>query len=323
MMRNFQEYLTTRKALLDEAFTGHLAGLLAGLSLQDRAFLTAALAGGKKLRGCLACLVSDALGGHLPATIPRAVAVELIQAATLIHDDFVDQDRMRRNQAAVWTLEGARRAVLIGDVIFSSALKMMSELGRQDGLVASQTIAEVAQGALHEPLNPLSLVQEILSGRLKAELYEKIIYLKTGVLFGAACRLGAIAAGADPGLIETSYRYGLRIGEAYQLADDLQEIQHHRETLSIGPERMAALAPAFLRFHGEMAPQIIAVLQGEVTELDEAAQACFGAVAKRMEQEIAGRLLSACAEMEENFPANGFRQLVCEAPRDIIRMMNG
>jgi len=56
----------------------------------------------------------EALGGGLESAIPRAIAVEFIQAATLIHDDFVDQDTLRRNRPAVWTVEGARRAVLIG-----------------------------------------------------------------------------------------------------------------------------------------------------------------------------------------------------------------
>src|SRR3990172_8749684 len=133
MTTDVQEYLRKRRILLDKAFRETLSGLLQSVPLRDTAFFMDALAGGKKLRGCLACLICEALGGSLEAVIPRAVAVELIQAATLIHDDFVDQDRMRRNRPAVWTLAGARRAVLLGDVIFASAIKMMSELGRNDG----------------------------------------------------------------------------------------------------------------------------------------------------------------------------------------------
>ncbi len=70
----------------------------------------------------------------------------------------------------------------------------MSELGREDGLIISNAIAEVSRGAFREPLNPCSLLEEIEADRKYATFYEKIIYLKTGMLFGAACQLGALAA---------------------------------------------------------------------------------------------------------------------------------
>ncbi|OGP85170.1 MAG: hypothetical protein A2V87_06745 [Deltaproteobacteria bacterium RBG_16_58_17] len=322
MIADFQEYLLMRRPLLDEAFKRTLSGLLGGYSLRDAISLTAALEGGKKLRGCLSCLISDVLGGLFEAVIPRAIAVELIQAATLIHDDVVDQDTIRRNRPAVWTVEGARRAVLIGDVIFASAIRMMSELSREDGFAASHTIAEVSKGALHEPFDPLRMAEEIASGRIDEDLYEKIIYLKTGVLFGTACRLGAIAAGAGSRLTETSYRYGLRIGEAYQIADDLQEVKQHLLRRSIQPDRMAALAPAFLHFIRETGPYVLAALQGECTDMDESASEFFGAAAKLMENEIERRLQSAVSEMEENFPDNEYSRVARKAPGEIIRIFN-
>ena len=322
MTTDVQEYLGQRRILLDKAFRETLSGLLQGVPLRDTAFLFDALAGGKKLRGCLACLICEALGGPLEAVIPRAVAVELIQAATLIHDDFVDQDRIRRNRPAVWTLAGARRAVLLGDVIFASAIKMMSELGRNDGLIVSRTIAEVSQGALHEPLDPAELAQAIISGRINGNLYETIIYLKTAVLFGTACRLGAMAAEADASLAETAYRYGLSLGEAYQIADDLQEVKGYLASRSVPPDRLAVLGPAFLRFVGAPGPFILATLQGECPDWDEAASQCFRAAAEHMEEEITRRLRSAQAEMEENFPANRYSQLIDQTPGEIIRMFN-
>ena len=156
MFASFQDYWGARKPALDDAFQRQLRSLLEPIPLKETAALQDALETGKKIRGCLTCLISDALGGIFEEAIPRAIAIELIQAATLVHDDFVDQDTTRRNKPAAWTLEGARRAVLIGDVLFATAIKMMNDLGREDGRVVSQAIAQVARGALHEPLDPVS-----------------------------------------------------------------------------------------------------------------------------------------------------------------------
>ena len=204
--------------------------------MSDTAFLMASLEAGKKIRGGLTCLVSEALGGTLESAVPRAISVEMIQVATLIHDDFVDQDTVRRGRPATWTVEGARRAVLIGDVIFASAIKMMSDLGREDGATVSDAIAQVSRGALHEPLDPLALAGEIESGRVNGRLYQKVIRLKTGILFGAACRLGAIAAGADDKLKDASYP--VRITHWRSLSDSRR--RSGSEGTSVEPDRPSA-----------------------------------------------------------------------------------
>ncbi len=322
MLTSFQEYWQTRKPILDDALNRALSGLLGGITVSDTAFLMASLEAGKKIRGGLTCLVSEALGGTIESAIPRAVSVEMIQVATLIHDDFVDQDTVRRGRPATWTIEGARRAVLIGDVIFASAIKMMSDLGREDGATVSDAIAQVSRGALHEPLDPLVLAGEIESGRVNGRLYQKVIRLKTGILFGAACRLGAIAAGADDKLKDASFRYGLRIGEAYQIADDVQEVRAHLSSRTVHPQQMVALAPALLHFVSEMRPYIPDLLKGKTTDLKHPALEFFNTAAEIMEHEIEHRLRSVASEIEEHFPENGYNRLLRNAPRDIIRMFN-
>jgi hypothetical protein len=322
MFRRFQDYSQWVRPRLDDALRARLSDLIEEFVLQDRVAFDSALAGGKKIRGSLLCLVSQALAGDLENALPRAVAVEFIQAASLIHDDFVDQDTVRRNRPATWTLEGARRAVLLGDVIFASAIKMMSDLGRQDGSVISHAIAQVARGALHEPLNPAMLAREIHSNRLDGRLYEKIIHLKTGILFGAACRLGAIAARAEPELQERSYRYGMRIGEAYQIADDIQEMRQYILSRSIDPSRMALLAPACICFVDQIKPHISAVLNGGGPAISDDLLNCLKVAVQYMEDEIERRLAAAQAEIEAHFPENEFSVLARRAPRDLIRMFN-
>ena len=322
MVTNFQDYSETPRPILEHALREALSGLLGGIAVRDAAHLTDSLEAGKKIRGCLTCMIAQALGGKLEAAIPRAISVELIQAATLIHDDVVDRDTVRRGRPAVWIVEGARRAVLIGDVIFASAIATMSDLSREDGLAVSQAIAQVSKGALHEPFDPLVLASEIESGTINNHHYEKIIRLKTGILFGTACLLGAIAAEADKELRKRSYRYGLHIGEAYQIADDIQEVKAHLSKRSIRPEQVMALTPALLQFADGMRPHVVTLLKGKSTRLNRAALNFFNTAAELMELEIEHRLQSAVFELEGHFPDNGYRTLVRSAPRDIIRMFN-
>jgi geranylgeranyl pyrophosphate synthase len=248
--------------------------------------------------------------------------VELIQTATLIHDDFVDQHRTRRDLPAVWTLEGARKAVLLGDIVFASAIEMMSELGRDDGLIVSRTIAEVSRGAYREPLNPATLLEEIAAGRVNGALYEKIIYLKTGALFGAACQLGTIAASADETLRHAWRRFGLKIGEAYQIADDLHDVEKYLLTRSITASEMTAIAPALLFFARESRPGILEALRRESLELEGELLQYFQAAAKLMTEEKEKRLRSAAAEIEGALPDGDLSQLVRRTPWDLIRMFD-
>ena len=274
----FHDYLAWRRPALEDAYDRTLSLLLEGAAVKDMASLMDALKAGKKIRGCLSCLVCESLGGSAESAMPRAVAVEMIQAATLIHDDFVDRDRVRGDRPAVWTIEGPRRAVLIGDVIFASAIKMMSDVSADDGRAAAHAIAHVSRGALHEPLDPLLLATEIESDGFPGRLYDDIVRLKTGILFGVACMLGAIAAGGGEDLAQICYRYGLSVGEAYQIADDMKDVRHCLSCRSLNPRRMAALAPALLCFVSEMRPAVVDVLRGNRTEpqwpVDRTPQPC-------------------------------------------------
>ena len=322
MFARFQDYAESLKPSLDAAFTRHLAHLLGDTRPLQCDGGTKLLTGGKKIRGSLLCLVATTLGGTLEGALPRAIAVELIQTATLIHDDFVDQHRLRRDLAALWTLEGARRAVLLGDIIFASAIHMMSELGRDDGLIVSRAIAEVSRGAYQEPLNATSLLGEIEAHKVDAVRYEKIIHLKTGILFGAACQLGAVAAKADDKLQQEWRHYGLRIGEAYQIADDLQEVARFRRAPTATRAEVVALAPVLVFFVPEMRPRILKALRRRSSAVIEDLVAEFEEAAKLMGEEIERRLRSALAAIEEGLTDTEAGRLSRTAPWDLIRMFN-
>jgi geranylgeranyl pyrophosphate synthase len=322
MFARFQDYVEYLKPSLEQAFTSSLAGLLGDLAPRETDPKNRIFTGGKKIRGSLLCLVTAALGGSPEAALPRATAVELIQTATLIHDDLVDQHRLRRNLPALWTLEGARRAVLLGDIIFASAIHMMNELGREDGLIVSRAIAEVSRGAYHEPLNHSVLLEEMGAGRVDAALYEKIIYLKTGALFGAACELGPVAAKADHRARENWRRYGLRIGEAYQIADDLQEVEKYLMTGAMGESEMTSLAPALLFFLDDKRASLLQAFQPESSSSAGQLRENLQAAAVRMKGEVERRLQLAVSEVEGDLPTNDYGPLARKAPWDLIRMFN-
>ncbi len=322
MFDHFRNYAKAVKPALDGALTACLSRMLGnGTQLLPNGARDL-LAGGKKIRGTLVCLVSEVLGGALEDALPRAVAVELIQTATLIHDDFVDQHRSRRNRPALWTIEGGRRAVLLGDVIFASAIHMMSKMGRDDGLIVSGAIADVAVGAYREPPNTSSLVEGIKTGTVDGGLYEKIIYLKTGVLFGAACQLGAAAAGADEGLRQVWRNYGRKIGEAYQIADDLHELERCLVARSVTLEDVAELAPALLFFAGEERPGILEILRRDPSDWNGGLEPHFRRTAQSMKAEVERRLQSALRGIEGNFLDTDIYRLACKTPWDIIRMFD-
>lgn len=321
MLDCFQDYAESVRTLLDSGFTDHLTRLLGDMQLTGHEQAAKVFSGGKRIRGSLLCLVTAALGGAVEDALSRAIAVELIQTATLIHDDFVDQHEERRNSPALWTLEGARKAVLLGDVIFASAIYMMSELGREDGRIVSRAIAEVSAGAYQEPLLSSLLVEPAASNG-DASFYEKIIYLKTGVLFGAACRLGAVAAGTDGELQQKWQGYGLKIGEAYQIADDLSDVEQHLLARTITRNEMISLAPALLFFEKESRPHIREALRRESSVLKGQLLAYFHSSSEAMKSEIDRRLRAAVSGIKAHFPDNEYGLLLSKAPWDIIRMFN-
>ncbi len=281
----------------------------------------AALAAGKRLRGCLVCLMCEALGGRVEAAIPRAVAVECIQAASLMHDDYVDDDRQRRGQPAAWTVEGARRAVLLADVIFATAIRRMVELSSRDGAVISRAIAGMARGAYRELHGQSTLGLALEAGTYRADQYLVVIRGKSGTLFGAAAELGALAANADAAAAARALEFGARLGDVYQMADDLADIAQLAHAGAATARGAWALAPALLYFT-DAAPEAILALarkRGEALDASEAAH--LRAAERAMRREMAVRAGEAAAVLGA-LPASEPARLVREMPAAITRLMD-
>jgi geranylgeranyl pyrophosphate synthase len=208
-------YRAAAKARIDAELKVRVGQWFPTLPPPHQEALHVILAEGKRLRGSLTCLVAEALGGTFEQALPAALAVELIQAASLVHDDFVDGDTLRRGRPATWTLLSARRAVLLADLLFATAIEKMAQAGARQGETLAHAIAAMAQGAFDESVG-IGKVSD-------SQAYHSIIHLKTGSLFAAAARLGALAAGAQERMVEAATQFGALTGEVYQIADDLAD----------------------------------------------------------------------------------------------------
>ena len=172
-------------------------------------------AGGKRLRPMLT-LAAARLCGYRRGDrhVALAAAVEFIHTATLLHDDVVDQSRLRRGRDTAKSLWGNKPSVLVGDFLFSRAFQMMVEDGSLPVLaVLSRASARIAEGEVQQLMtaNDLSTSEST---------YLEVVKGKTAVLFAAACQVGAIVAEQPRGAEEAMDCYGLNLGIAFQLADD-------------------------------------------------------------------------------------------------------
>lgn len=276
------ELLTTRLRPMTLSFFSHVPAV-------DAEAVIELVSDGKKLRGCLVLAVCEAFGGSPEDALPAAVAVECVQAASLIHDDLVDDDMIRRDRPATWIVQGGRRAVLLGDLIFATALYRSAEAGHEQVRVLAKAIALVAAGAYREPLD-LGETRALLEQRSSGNaIYEHIIQAKTGALFAAAAELGADAAAAPPAWRAAAAAFGGRLGEAYQMADDLADLVSLPPSANRSPQQRAALA-VLSDFFSDTAP-------GTATAADSTAAveipASAGRLAEALEGEIRQRVLRA------------------------------
>src|SRR5919204_1722745 len=170
-------------------------------------------AGGKRLRPLLVCLAADGADGD--GVVRAAAAVELVHSATLVHDDVLDGASLRRGVPTVVASGGRGAATATGDLLFARAFAELVRNGRTDQVrVLSDATSALAAGELMQRADAWDATVPVARYLQRCEL-------KTARLFEAACRLGALEAGAEP---EALGEFGRRIGLAFQLLDDVLDV---------------------------------------------------------------------------------------------------
>ena len=171
--------------------------------------------GGKRLRPLLHVLSARAAGYHGEAHHKLAAIIEFIHTSTLLHDDVVDESDLRRNRKTANALWGNAASVLVGDFLYSRSFQLMVEFDDMRVMrILADTTNTIATGEVLQLLN-------IGNADTDEAAYLAVIERKTAVLFAAATELGALLGGLPAGQQAALRRYGMELGYAFQIADDL------------------------------------------------------------------------------------------------------
>lgn len=171
--------------------------------------------GGKRLRPVLVLLSAGAFGYAGRAHLELAAVVEFIHTATLLHDDVVDSSEKRRGRDTANAVWGNQASVLVGDFLYSRSFQMMVSVGNMRVMeILSDATATIAEGEVKQLLN-------VHNADVSEAAYLDVIHCKTAKLFEAAAQIGAVIAGRSPAEEAAMARYGMHLGAAYQLVDDV------------------------------------------------------------------------------------------------------
>ena len=225
-MTNFETWHRRHIKIIDDGLDRALRRLdldRKGLGPLGEAMRYSLLGGGKRLRPLLALAAAEAVGGQARAALPLALAVEMIHAYSLIHDDLpaMDDDDLRRGRPTCHKVFGEGPAILAGDALLTLAFATLA--GRDPGRAGSAA-AWLARGAGAGGMvggQLLDLALEKRAGPATAGEVRAMEELKTGALMAAALAGGACLAGGDRADLGRLWRLGLDLGLAFQIRDDL------------------------------------------------------------------------------------------------------
>ncbi len=206
---------------VDESIKVHIA---TGVPVIDNSSMHLFLKGGKKIRASLVVLAS-ALKGNIPdGVIDLAAAVEIIHAASLIHDDIIDKSFLRRGNVSVHGKFGEKVAVLAGDYLYSLAVNIaVKDSNRRILDSIADATKEMVKGELYQ-------IEYSNIDKITEDHYYSIIERKTGRLMAASSHIGAVKAGFTDEECNALYSVGLNLGYAFQIVDDTLDFSESSTT---------------------------------------------------------------------------------------------
>ena len=183
---------------------------------------------GKKIRPLLCMAAAEAVRGESKAALPAALAVELFHDFTLIHDDIMDQDELRRGLKALHVRYDDGTAILVGDLMIGLAYQQLMQIPQP----ALDSIARVFSEALVRVCEGQALDKEFENrSDVTLDEYLEMIGKKTGWLIKVACELGALCGGGSEREVQELARFGYSLGLAFQIQDDLLDVIADQEKL--------------------------------------------------------------------------------------------
>ena len=181
--------------------------------------------GGKRIRPLLTLAATKLCGGDMERAHLLAASVEFIHTATLLHDDVVDDSKERRGKESANVVFGNEASVLVGDFLFSRAFQLMVSDGSLEVLrILSTASAVISEGEVQQLVTQNNLETTM-------EEYHSVIEGKTASLFAAACEVGPVIADKDETIVKALRDYGMFLGMAFQVADDVLDYDADRQKL--------------------------------------------------------------------------------------------
>lgn len=227
-MSEVTEFLTVYSKDIKKAINENLSSIVPNELQEASIYLTDA--GGKMIRPVLTLLVTEGVEGDKEGSLKSAASIELIHTFSLIHDDIMDDDDVRRGVPAVHKVWGDGLAILSGDTLFSKAFELIIN-SEKDPVQNNKSLATVADACVQ--ICEGQALDISFEGRydVTEEEYLEMIFKKTGALIAAATKVGAIMGGASDDVSEAMYEYGKLIGLAFQIQDDYLDVISDEESL--------------------------------------------------------------------------------------------
>jgi geranylgeranyl diphosphate synthase type II len=229
------EYLSEQQRLVDTTLDRWVPSEEAPPEIIHKAMRYSLFAGGKRIRPVLCIAAAQAVADAPSGVENAACSLELIHTYSLIHDDLpaLDNDDLRRGRPTCHKVFGEAMAILAGDALLTLAFEVLARLPQLNGDCQTRLVAELAAASGTAGGMIAGQVHD-LEGEHQAptaQLLERIHRAKTGALLRASVRIGAIYAGADQDRLDALSRYGEHIGLAFQIVDDLLDVEQSSEAL--------------------------------------------------------------------------------------------
>jgi len=233
-------YLDTRRKIIDEALDGYLPGEDNYPTVIFKAIRYSLFAGGKRIRPILCLASAEAVGGDIESILPVACALELIHTYSLIHDDLpaMDDDDYRRGRLTSHKVFGEDMAILAGDALLTEAFHLMSDRGLMEKIAPEKLISvihDIAGAAGSFGMVGGQVVDVQSEGEaVDTEVLNFIHTRKTGAMIAAAVKAGAVLANAGEVELNALTSYGRNIGLAFQIADDILNVEGDEKLMGKG-----------------------------------------------------------------------------------------
>jgi geranylgeranyl diphosphate synthase type II len=229
-----KQYLEKQRLIVEKALETALPEIEGREARVVEAMRYSLFAGGKRLRPILCLAAAQAVGGKIEAAMPAACALEMIHTYSLIHDDLpaMDDDDLRRGKPTSHVVFGEAIAILAGDALLTEAFVLLSDYRALLAQRALRLIGVIARAASYRGMVGGQVV-DMLSQNKPADLdtVQQMHSRKTAALISAAAESGALAGGGTDDQVEALDRYGRGIGLAFQIADDILDIEGSTEVL--------------------------------------------------------------------------------------------